>query len=79
MNLEIVKSIIDEWDPIGLLATHVPADEYIFEIEQISDIAVNTNDVDKLASGIYQTFIEAFSDTVFNSSYKNRLDVARRL
>ena len=35
MNYENVKKIIDEWDPIGLLALGCPPNEYDLEIKLI--------------------------------------------
>lgn len=55
----LVKSIIDEWDPIGLL-DFCPEDEYTPEIKDIVALLPNVKSVDELALKIRQVFIKWF-------------------
>ena len=65
-----VKTIIDEWDPIDLLA-YAPEDEYDFEIKEIEQILALQVDVDQLAVEIFRVFTEAFGTEVFKRVWKN--------
>ena len=57
---KFVKSIIDEWDPIGLLDPEGPEDEYNPEIKDIVVLLPNVESVDELALRIRQVFIKWF-------------------
>ena len=76
--ISIVKEVIDNWDPIGLL-THAPRDEYYSEIKEIEQLLKSTNDYIELATGIYDVFIKSFTADVFNKDkFECRL-IARKL
>lgn len=56
----VVKSIINEWDPICLLDLGCPEDEYDFEIKDIVALLPHVESVDELALRIRQVFIKWF-------------------
>jgi hypothetical protein len=58
----IVKDVIDEWDPIGLLDMGCPVDEYDPEIRDIVQLLRNINSVDELAIEINKVFIKWFGE-----------------
>lgn len=58
----IVKSVIDEWDPIGLLYLGCPEDEYDPEIKDIVALLSNATSVDELALIIREVFIKWFEE-----------------
>ena len=51
-----VKKIIDEWDPIDLLAMHCPDDEYNDISFSISEKVQTTVNIENLANYIYDLF-----------------------
>lgn len=57
-----VKKIIDEWDPIGLLKTGCPDDEYAPEIFDIVKVLPSVESVDELARVIRQVFKDWFAE-----------------
>lgn len=56
------KKIVDEWDPIGLLAMGCPDDEYSPEIVDIVKLLPQMQSVEELASGIREVFLEWFGE-----------------
>ena len=72
-----VKDVINEWDPINLLA-HAPSDEYHTEIDAITKALMNCDEINNLADKLMRIFTEAFDGT-FVSSKQDSLDVARKL
>ncbi|WP_152394271.1 DUF1871 family protein [Paenibacillus guangzhouensis] len=63
MNLfTVVKEIIDNWDPIGLLAIHCPDDEYESEIREIVTALSYTTNAEELASKINNILYQAFEE-----------------
>lgn len=63
---KFVKSIIDEWDPIGLLDLGCPEDEYDPEIREIVALLPRVKSVDELALKIRQVFIKWFEEYLSN-------------
>ncbi|RLQ84859.1 DUF1871 family protein [Planomicrobium sp. Y74] len=57
-----VKSIIDDWDPIGLLDLGCPEDEYDPEIRDIVALLPHVKSVDELALSIRQVFMKWFEE-----------------
>ncbi|WP_220036923.1 hypothetical protein [Paenibacillus sambharensis] len=56
MQREIITQIINDWDPIGLLDSGAPIDEYDLEIEEILlNMNTGTDDIE-LANIIYKSF-----------------------
>lgn len=70
-----VKSIIDQWDPVGLLSMHCPPDEYDNLSLHIAGVALRESNIDALGSEIYNIFIKDFGDDTF---YKN-IDECRNI
>ena len=73
-----VKTIIDEWYPIDLLA-YAPEDEYDFEIKEIEQILALQIDVDQLAVEIFRVFTEAFGTEVFKKSLEECRNIAGKI
>lgn len=65
--MDVVKKIIDEWDPLDLLS-HAPADEYHSEIEKVRSLLDLEDNATELAEGIFQVFIESFGSENFPKS-----------
>ena len=65
--MNTVKRIINEWDPIQLLAL-APSDEYDYEIHQIEIAAKEAVDVESLAKVIYNIFAESFGFDIFKKT-----------
>ncbi len=75
---QLVKGIIDQWDPVGLLPI-CPPDEYDMEIESIVAIVARDIDMDTLASEIQAVFLEAFGADAFNKDINECLVIAEKL
>ncbi|WP_078410766.1 DUF1871 family protein [Priestia abyssalis] len=58
----LVKEVIDEWDPLNLLAIHCPDDEYDGEIGDIVKLLPNVKSVDELSLGIHKVFVKWFGE-----------------
>ena len=56
----LVKVIVNNWDPMGLLASTAPDDEYEMEIGSIITLINKVDSVTDLAEGIAIIFTEAF-------------------
>ncbi|WP_050181296.1 DUF1871 family protein [Domibacillus robiginosus] len=54
--LQVVGKIINEWDPMDLLALDCPDDEYEFEIQRIASAALRVNNAEELAETINKAF-----------------------
>lgn len=63
-NFEFVKSIINEWDPVGLLDLGCPEDEYTPEIKEIVSLLPNIVSAEQLALEIRQVFIKWFKEYI---------------
>ena len=79
MNIEIIKSIINCWDPIGLFATNVPEDEYDVEINEIKRILHSTKDEFELGYKIYNIFTDSFGNDIFNKDLSECVYVAKKV
>lgn len=55
-TLQVVGKIINEWDPMGLLALDCPDDEYEFEIHRIASADLEENNAEELAERINKAF-----------------------
>ena len=76
--MNMVKTIINEWDPLDLLS-HAPGDEYHMEIRQIEGLLESTKDATDLAKGIFNVFLEAFGGNVFQKSEMDCVEIAKLL
>ena len=65
---KIVKNIIDEWDPIELLAMHCPPDEYDIEIKEIMNFLNKETKLEELSAKIYYIFLDYFGDDTFTKT-----------
>ena len=74
---KIVKSIIDNWDPIDIMSFS-PDDEYEPEILEIEQLLCATNDVNELADGIYNIFRFYFND-IFKNSESDCVIIAKSI
>ncbi|MEM1485862.1 hypothetical protein V6615_13470 [Oscillospiraceae bacterium PP1C4] len=76
-----IKKIIDDWDPVELLITHAPPDEYdgetkeIFASLHISD-SINVHIVSKI---IFDTFSKRFGSDVFTKNLKECEIIAKKI
>jgi hypothetical protein len=73
-----IASIINSWDPIGLMV-HAPDDEYNPEVDEIMVLIRATSDDESLAQGIYQVFLRQFGDDTFHKSVEDCVRVAREI
>ena len=51
-----IKTLIDTWDPLGLLAMGCPKDEYESEIAEIQNLVHKENSEEKIAETVHQIF-----------------------
>lgn len=77
--MQLVKEVVDQWDPIGLLAFGCPPDEYNMEIECIVGIVAKDIDVDTLAVQINAIFQKFFGSDTFKRDFDECLKIAKTL
>lgn len=75
---EKVKSVIDEWDPVGLLSSHCPPDEYDDISAELAKIMTRNINVETLGNEIYNIFVRDFGGT-FDKSAEECRSIAREL
>ncbi|MHB1453781.1 MAG: DUF1871 family protein [Saccharofermentanales bacterium] len=77
MDFSKVKKIIDNWDPIELLAMHCPQDEY----DDISKEIGNSNiiDANELGNFIYSAFSKSFHSNIFTKDLWECIDIANKI
>jgi len=63
----IVEEVINNWDPLNLFPG-APKDEYKEEIDLITLLLKDTNDIHNIAHGIRNIFIKSFGDDIFNKN-----------
>lgn len=63
-NYNIVKAIMNNWDPAYLLEMDAPDCEYDLEIKKILSKINDLNSVEELGQYIYDLFIWAFDNTI---------------
>jgi len=73
-----IKSIIDEWDPIGLFP-HAPSNEYHSEIAEIEELLSHLACEAELAKGIYNVFLSSFNSEIFKKSMDECTLIARKI
>ena len=64
MTKDIVKSVVDKADPIGLLGMCCPADEYDSEVERIFARIRKGMSVKDISDVIHAVFLEMFSESI---------------
>jgi len=77
----VIKKTIDEWDPIGLLVIHTPADEYDSESKGIFDrlSELTFTSIEALANIIFEVFVKSFGDDVFISGFDECKKIAEKI
>lgn len=78
--MDFIISLLNEWDPIGLLP-FAPSDEYIVETIRIYDYINNNSSVsiDDLASKINDIFIYSFGKDVYSEDYQACKKIAKKI
>lgn len=77
MNEQIITEIINQWDPIGLLALCCPSDEYVDEIAEIIAFCdTHVLDEQQLGAAIYEIFCRRFGKDVFLKSLAECVRIA---
>ena len=73
-----VKRVIDKWDPIELLSSYAPPDEYDSETEKIYNLIKDKKNLeqDNLTKIIYDVFKESFGGDVFLKTLDECKDIA---
>ena len=66
-TFELVKEIINEWDPVNLIELGAPINEYNNEISMIATKIKEESNVDDIAEVIYNTLIEMFDKAPFEN------------
>ena len=74
MNFEIIKKVIDKWDPIDLL-DHAPPDEYDIESREI--LLKFQHSIEQNGMVIYEVFSKAFGMT-FTKSVDECVSIAKK-
>ncbi len=76
-----IKEIVDEWDPVGLLITHAPKDEYDGESKKVFNKLrdLTTVSVEELSRIIYDVFVKSFGDDVFISDLSACKEIAGKI
>ena len=77
-HMKIIKNIVDDWDPIDILAFS-PNDEYHSEISEIEQLLCTTNSILELGDGIYHIFLRSFGEDVFHKSKSDCIIIARAI
>lgn len=76
--LDRIIEILNEWDPIELIAIGCPDDEYEPEAKAILAEMEKTSDETRLAKKIYNIFKTSFGHGAFLPDYQECLSVARK-
>lgn len=76
---DVVARVINDWDPIELLVTHCPPDEYNMEISVVAALAARTSDAHELAEGIHQIFLHYFGPSAFQKDRAECLAIAEKI
>lgn len=79
MDFNVLKKIIDDWDPIDLLAIHSPYNEYDSETKKILYSISNNMGEDEIAKVVYDVFISAFNESIFLKNINDCIVVARKI
>ncbi len=79
MSTESITRIINDWDPIDLLACGCPEDEYKFEIEEIEEAMRSNLSQEELANEIFDIFTVSFGRDVFTKSIDDCAEIAKSL
>jgi hypothetical protein len=78
MRYELVKAIIDCWDPVDLLS-FAPKDEYDPISETISNMISQNDTVESIGNVIHKVFLESFGKITFEKSKDDCIEVAKQI
>jgi hypothetical protein len=76
---QVVKRIINEWDPYDLISCGAPDDEYENEIKVICFKIEGKNSIKDVAHVIFDVFTKAFGDDITCFSIENCMDIAKKI
>jgi hypothetical protein len=81
LSYTYIKSIIDEWDPIELLITHAPPDEYDYESKEIFDAIQKHNKIcaEDLTNIIFRVFTNEFWGDTFTKNAEECQEIAEKI
>lgn len=81
MLCNTVKSIIDGWDPVGLIRAHAPMDEYSPEVEEIYNLLQNSQNIslESLSINILKIFLRSFGEDAFKAPQTECNIIAKEL
>ena len=79
ISFDQIKVLIDEWDPIDLLSTGSPRDEYDAESQEIFAMIQQQNNESLLTLSriIYDVFLLSFGKEVFQKSVEDCKPIAK--
>ena len=79
VSYERIKRAIDMWDPVELLVTHAPPDEYDCESREIFEAGKGNNSlcINDLARLILDVFTRNFGSDVFNKKLEECREIAK--
>lgn len=75
---EVVKRVINEWDPINLFP-EAPENEYWSEIDSIIEKSSRLENSEELAKVIQTVFIDSFDEDIFRYSFEECLKIAGKI
>lgn len=67
---DIIKKVIDKYDPIGLLSIGCPQNEYNVEIKDISTNICQCKNTKEIQKHIHKTFVKWFGKNIAGKSEK---------
>lgn len=81
VSYAVIKENIDKWDPVELLITHAPKDEYDGESKKVFNRlnGLTTVSVEDLSGIIYEVFVKSFGDDVFISDISVCKEIAEKI
>lgn len=81
ISYNVIKKVIDEWDPVELLCIHTPSDEYDSESKEIFDEMNKLEfiEVGIVANIIFSVFSKSFGHDVFTSTIYECRTVAQKI
>lgn len=76
--LDAIIDVLNEWDPIGLISSGCPYDEYIDEAKDILFELDENLDETHLANEICNIFKCSFGSELFSYDYQTCLSIAKK-
>ena len=73
-----IKTLIDTWDPLGLLAMGCPKDEYESEIAEIQNLVHKEDSEEKIAETVHQIFSNYFGE-IFDRTIEDCKSIAKQI